>query len=80
MLAVAEVTEPGLQARRVVLANLLAVGLERCSAGDGGPLPRGLEEGEVDVGVRFEVVSLARFAVGVEEEVNAVSFLSWLSV
>lgn len=75
VLAVTEVSDPRLQAGRVVLPDLFAVRLDGGVAGDGGPLARGGEEGEVDLGVGLEVVGLAGLGVGVEDEVDAVSFL-----
>lgn len=75
VLAVTEVTQPGLEAGGVVLADLLAVGLNGGNTGDGSPLAGGLEEGQVDVIVRLEVIGLARLAVGVEDEVDTVALL-----
>lgn len=75
VLAVTEVTQPCLEAGGVVLADLLAIGLDGGDTGDGSPLARGLEEGEVDVVVRLEVIGLAGLAVGVEDEVDAVALL-----
>ena len=51
MLPVAEIPDPCLKRGRVVLVDLLAVGLDGRLTRDGGPLARGLEEGEVDFGV-----------------------------
>lgn len=59
MLAVAEIAKPGLESGRVVLSNLLTVGLERGLAGDGCPFARRGKESKVDVVVRIEIVSLA---------------------
>lgn len=75
MLAVAEIAEPGLESGRVVLSNLLAVGLERGLAGDGCPLARRVEECKVDVVVRLEIIGLARLRVRVEDEVDTVTLL-----
>lgn len=75
VLAVAEVAEPGFQSWAVVLADALAVGLDRSGARDGGPFAGGREEAEVDVRVGVEVVSLAGFGVCVEDEVDSVIFL-----
>jgi hypothetical protein len=75
MLAVTEVTQPGLERRRVVFANNLAVGLDGCMAADRCPLARGCDEGDVYARVRAKVVRLAGFGVGVEEEVEAVALL-----
>lgn len=73
--AVAQVADPRLQRGRVVLLDLLAGGFESRFAGDGGPFAGGVEEGEVDVRVGVQVVGLAGFGVGVEDEVDAVALL-----
>jgi hypothetical protein len=75
VLAITEVSNPRLQCRRVVLLDNSAVGLNGSLAGDGRPLAGVGDEANVDRGVFFEVVGLARLGVGVEEEVEAVSFL-----
>ena len=78
VLAVTEVTEPGLERRRVVLLDTRAVGLDGSGAGDAGPLAGVVEESQVDLGVLLEVVGLAGLGVGVEDEVNAVVLLRFL--
>lgn len=75
--AVAQVAEPGLEVRGVVGLDLLSVGEDAGFAADGGPFAGGVEEANVDFGVGFEIVGLAGFGVGVEEEVDAVAFLVW---
>ena len=75
MSAVAQVTEPSLQGRGVVLADKLAVSGDSSGAGDGSPFTGGVEEGDIDGGVRGQVVGFAGFGVGVEEEVYAAGFL-----
>ena len=75
MLSIAQIANPCLQSRRVVLADLFSVGLDGGLAGYGSPLAAGGQEGEVDVGVVLEIVRLAGFAVGVEYEVNAIALL-----
>jgi len=75
VLAVTEVADPGLEGWGVVLVDLLAIGLDGGFAGDGGPFAGVVEEAEVDFGVSVEVVGLAGFGVGVEDEVDAVAFL-----
>jgi len=75
VLAVTEVAEPCLESGRVELLNTGAVGFDGGSAGDAGPLAGVVEEGEVDLGVLFEVVGLARLGVGVENEVDAIVLL-----
>ena len=75
VLAVTKVAEPCLERRRVVLLNAGAVGLDGSGAGNAGPLARGVQESEVDLGVLLEVVGLAGLGVGVEDEVDAVVLL-----
>lgn len=75
VLAVAEVADPGLQLARVVFADGVAVRDDGGFAGDGGPLARRVEEGDVDARVFVQVVGLAGFGVGVEEEVETAAFL-----
>lgn len=72
---ITEISDPGLQTGGVILADLLAVGLDGDPAGDGGPLAGGVVEGKVDVGVVLEVVGLARLGVGVEKKVDVVILL-----
>jgi hypothetical protein len=80
VLAVAEVTEPGLERGRVVLLDARAVGLDGSGAGDAGPLAGVVEESKVDLGVLLEIVGLAGLGVGVEDEVDAVVLLRcWVS-
>lgn len=67
MLAVAQVADPRLQGRRVVLVDEIAVGDNVGLAGNGGPFAGVVEEAEVDVGVVLEVVGFAGFGVGVED-------------
>lgn len=75
MLAVAEVADPGLERWRVVLADNLAISLNGCMARDGSPFSGVVDEANVDRRVFFQVICLARLSVGVEEEIEAVSFL-----
>ena len=75
VLAVTEVTEPGLEGGRVELLDTRAVGLDGSGAGDAGPLAGVVEESKVDLRVLLEVVSLAGLGVGVEDEVDAVVLL-----
>jgi hypothetical protein len=62
-----------------VLLDNSAIGLNGSVAGDGRPLARVGDETNVYRGILLEVVSLARLGVGVEEEVEAVSFLLLVS-
>jgi hypothetical protein len=73
--AVAQVTEPSLEGWSVVFLDNVAVGDDARGAGDAGPTAVGGAEGDVDVGVGSEVVSLAGFGVCVEEEVDATTLL-----
>lgn len=75
--AIFQIPEPCFQRWGVVFANGLAVGYDLGYAADGRPLASALEEGDVDIGVGFEVVGLTGLGVGVEKEVNAAAFL-WL--
>ena len=75
MFAVAKIAEPGFEAGGVVFADHVTVGDDGGFARDRGPFASGVEEGDVDFGVGFEVVGFAGFGVGVEEEVNATTFL-----
>lgn len=75
MRAVTEVADPCLQCGRVVLPDNFAVRLYGSVAGDGCPLAGWSDEGDIDGRVRLEVVGLAGFGVGVEEELEAVALL-----
>lgn len=75
MLAIAQVTEPGLQLLTVVFADDGSVGDYAGLARDGGPLARVVDEGHVDIWVGFEIVGFARFGVGVEDEINTAILL-----
>ena len=75
MLPIAQVSNPSLQRRRVVLAHLLAVDDDARGARDGGPLPAAVDEGDVDGVVGVQVVGLAGLGVGVEDEVDGGVFL-----
>lgn len=58
-----------------MLADDVAVGLDGCVTRDGGPLASVVDEADIDCGVLLEIVGLSRLGVGVEEDVEAVSFL-----
>ena len=75
MLSVAEVAHPGFQRGRVVFVDEGAVGGDGGFAGNGSPFARGVQEGDVDIGVGFEVVGFAGFSVRVEEEIDTAGFL-----
>ena len=80
MCAVAKIPNPGLELGGVILLDDVAVTDNRGFAADGGPLASAVEESDVDGGVGVEVVGLAGFGVGVEDEVDATGFLFNLSV
>ena len=80
MCAVAKITNPGLELRGVILLDDVTVADDRGFAADGGPLACAVEESDVDGGVGVKVVSLAGFGVGVEDQVDATSFLFNVSV
>ena len=64
---VAEITEPGFESWRIVLVDEGAVGADGSVAGDARPLAGGVEESNVDGGVRGEGVGFAGFGVGMED-------------
>lgn len=70
-----EIAQPALERGRIVFVDDVAVGDHGCYPGDGGPFARGIEEGNVDCRVRFEVVCFSGFGVGVEDVVDAAAFL-----
>ena len=75
MRAVAEVAEPSLQRRGIVLLDTGAIRLDLGFAGDGRPLAAGVQKAQVDLRVGLEVVGFTGFGVGVEDEVETVAFL-----
>ena len=75
MCPITEISKPSLQSRRVVFLDSSTVGEDASFAGDGSPLAAAVEESDVDGVVGGDVVCLARFGVGVEDEVDAARFL-----
>ena len=75
MCTILEISEPGLQSWGVVFLDHVAGSEDRGGAGNRCPFAGGIEEGDVDVRVGIDVAGLARFGVGVEDEVDAVIFL-----
>jgi hypothetical protein len=73
--AIAKVTQPSLQLRAVVLLNKVPVRHDAGDSADGCPLAHVVEEGDVDVGIRGEVVCLAGLGVGVKEQINTTVLL-----
>src|ERR1700759_3262107 len=71
MLPIAQIANPRLQRRRVVLAHLLPIQHNLRLARDARPLAHAVEEAEVDVRVAAQVVRLAGLDVCVEDQVDA---------
>lgn len=80
MLAVAEVTNPCLECRRVVFLNNAAIRLDGGMARYGSPFSRVVDKTNVDRRVRLKIICLARFGVGVEEKIEAIALLSEVSI
>ena len=59
VLSITEVTNPCLERWRVVLSDLLTVGLNAGLAGDGSPFAGGCEECQADLWVGLEVIGLS---------------------
>lgn len=75
MFTIFEIPQPGLQCRRVVFADHLAICDDVCLTTDACPFARRVEEGDVDFGIRFQIISLARFGIRVEQEINTTALL-----
>lgn len=75
MFAVAKVTDPCLQRRRVVLLDDTAVRFNGCVAGYGSPFAGVVDKADVDGGVRLKVVGLAGLGVGVKEKIKTIALL-----
>lgn len=75
MLPIPQITDPGLQCRCIMLRHQTTVCFDSCSPRDRRPLARGIDEGNVDMGVGSEVVRLARLGISVEEKVDTVGLL-----
>jgi hypothetical protein len=58
VLAVTEITNPGLEVWAVVFPDELSLGLYRGDTVDGGPFTLGVDEGDVDVRVVNQLVGL----------------------
>lgn len=80
MRTIAEVTQPGFERWRVVGSHDVTVRYHGSLAANRGPLACAVEEGDVDIRIRFQIVSLAAFGVGVEEQVNTAIFLDRILV
>src|SRR5437868_6003035 len=75
MYAVTKIAEPGFQGRGVVFLDSVTVSDDAGFPRDGSPLAGTVEERDVDSVVGGNVISLARFGIGVEYEVDATRFL-----
>ena len=80
MCAVTEIAKPGLQRGRVVLLDDVAVNFDGCMSRNRCPLARVVDEANVDGGVGLEIVGLAGLSVGVEEKVEAIALLWYVSI
>lgn len=75
VLPVAEIAHPRAQSWAVVLLDQPAVCFDARRTRDRSPLSRGVEEGDVDVGVALQLVRLVGLGVGEEEIIDAVALL-----
>lgn len=75
MRTIAQVAQPGFERWRIVCPHDFTVRYHGRLAAHRGPLARAIEEGDVDVWVRIQVVGLSAFGVGVEEQVDPTVFL-----
>ena len=75
VLAIFQIAEPCLQGRGVVLADGVSVRDDVSFARNGGPFTGRVKEGNVDLGIGFQVVGFAGLGVGVEEKVEAATLL-----
>lgn len=75
VLAIAEVAHPRLETLAVVLLHDAAVCLNGGLAGDRGPLPRTVDEADVDLGIALQLVCLVGLGIGEEEQVGAIGLL-----
>lgn len=67
MRTVAQVAQPSFERWRVGGLHYLTVRYHGSLAANRGPLARTIEEGDIDIGVGSQIVSLAAFGVRVEE-------------
>ena len=72
---VTKVAQPGFEGRRVVRLDLGTIRDDRRIARDRRPLPRAVEESQVDFGMGGQIIRLAGFGVGMEQKVDAIAFL-----
>lgn len=75
VLAVLQIAKPRFQGRGVVCADRLTVSDNLSLAGDRGPFTSRIEKGNVDLGIRLQIIGFTRFRIGMEKEVDAASFL-----
>jgi hypothetical protein len=67
MFPVSQIPQPRFETRRVVFLDGLAIRYYARDSRHGGPFAAAVEEGDVDVWVRREVVRFATFGIGVED-------------
>lgn len=72
MLAISQIANPRLQRRRVEFLHRLAICEHAGLATDGRPFASTIDEGDVDVRIIVELIRLAGFGIGVEDEVDSV--------
>lgn len=75
MRTIAEVAQPRFERWRIICPHGFTVRYHGRLAAHRCPLARAIEEGDVDVWVRVQVVGLAAFGVGMEEQVDPTVFL-----
>lgn len=66
MLSIAQITQPGLQRRGIVLGDETPVGANDGIASNGCPFSGCVDKGDIDVSVFGEVVGLSGLSIGVE--------------
>ena len=59
-----------------MLLDQVSVGNDAGRPRDRSPVARGVDEGDVDVGVALQLVCLVRLGIRVEKQINAPVFLS----
>ena len=78
MYPIAKITEPGFKCWRIVSPHVFTVRDHGRLAANRGPFARAVEEGDIDVGIRVEIVGLSAFRVGVEDQIDPTVFLEIL--
>lgn len=75
MFAVLKVSKPCLELRRIIFADHFTVSDNGGFTRDRCPFACRIEESNIDLRIRLEVVSFAGFGVGMEEKVDSAPFL-----